>query len=290
MRRSSRWSATGAGTSTTPAAATSPRPRAGRSASAVRCRIRIASSSRWVRTSPNVIGRTPNRVLRSLTWITSLYPYARGAPPRYVLDGYREGSMATGMEPIGGSWKRGLCEEAWRSRRAISNRGTETDRAHTSTPACPPGVPSMPSMRTGSGGRPGRCQGQVLSRTGRSSDRGTGARSAAGPALPVRCLVVRPQLGENWSGETVAVGHDGTILGSTVSPLVQSLRVGSLRAFGARWLVKDSRSANGWHAQACVEPASAPTSQPCESEAGRRVVRPDVQRAGARVVPLCGRQ
>ena len=77
-----------------------------------------------------------------------------------------------------------------------------------------------------------------------------------------------PQLGQNWSGETVAVGHDGTILGSTVSPLVHSLRVGALRAFGARWRVKDSRSANGWHAQACVEPSSAPTSQPCDRPLG----------------------
>ena len=77
-----------------------------------------------------------------------------------------------------------------------------------------------------------------------------------------------PKLGQTWSGETVGVGHDGTILGSTVSPLVQWLRVGTLRAFGALWRVKDSRSANGWHAQACVEPTSAPTSQPCDRRLG----------------------
>ena len=99
-----------------------------------------------------------------------------------------------------------------------------------------------------------------------------------------------PQLGQNWSGETVAVGHDGTILGSTVSPLVQSLQVGTLRAFGARWRVKDSRSANGWHAQACVEPTSAPTSQPCDRRLGGGLFVQTFSRAGPRVVPLCGRQ
>ena len=36
--------------------------------------------------------RTDARAIwRSLTWITSLYAYARGEPPRYVLDGYRDG-------------------------------------------------------------------------------------------------------------------------------------------------------------------------------------------------------
>ena len=89
---------------------------------------------------PNVTERDrtdADQIWRSLTWITSLYPYARGAPasvrPRWLPGWGRlvaPGSAASAR-------RRGS------SRRAISNRA-EADRARTSTPACPPGVPSMP--------------------------------------------------------------------------------------------------------------------------------------------------
>ena len=235
---------------------------------------------------PNVTERdrtNAEQIWRSLTWITSLYPYARGAPPRYVLDGYRDGVDWWLLEA------RPLRGGVALSESDIEPSGSGSSAyVYSSLPSGSAiyaenedwfGVVAQDAAKVEfyreRGGAP--IEGRVLD-------------LPPGLPFPFDAWWFGPQLGQNWSGETVAVGHDGTILGSTVSPLVQSLRVGTLRAFGARWRVKDSRSANGWHAQACVEPTSAPTSQPCDRPLGGGLFVQTFSRAGARVVPLCGRQ
>ena len=87
-------------------------------------------------------------------------------------------------------------------------------------------------------------------------------------AFPFDAWWFGPQLGQTWSGETVAVDVTATILGSTISPLVRSLPVGTLRAFGARGRSRTRGARTGGTPRACVEPPSAPTSQPCELPLG----------------------
>ena len=214
---------------------------------------------------PNVTERDrtdAEQIWRSLTWITSLYPYARGEPPRYVLDGYRDGPDWWLLEarPVRGGV-------------ALSESDIEPRNGNESSTHFYSSLPSGSAIYAKHEDRFG-VVAQDAAKVEFYRERG-GAPIAGrvldlppGLPFPFDAWWFVPQLGQNWDGETVAVGHDGTILGSTVSPLVQSLRVGTLRAFGARWLVKDSQSANGWHAQACVEPPSAPTSQPCDRRLG----------------------
>ncbi len=214
---------------------------------------------------PNVTERDrtdAEQIWRSLTWITSLSPYARTpAPPRYVLDGFQDGVDWWLLEarPLRGGVEL--------SENDLSSTGSGASAYVYS------GLPSESAIYAENEDRAGVVAQDVAKvefyrERGGAPIEGRVLDLPPGLPFPFDAWWFEPQLGQNWSGETVAVGHDGTILGSTVSPLVQSLRVGSLRAFGARWLVKDSQSANGWHAEACVEPASAPTSQPCDRPLG----------------------
>ena len=221
---------------------------------------------------PNVTERDRTdawAIWRSLTWITSLYPYARGAPPRYVLDGYRDG--LDGYRDGTDWWL--LEARPVRGGVALSESDIEPRNGNESSTHFYSSLPSGSAIYAKHEDRFGvvaqdAAKVKFYRERGGAPIEGRVLDLPPGLPFPFDAWWFGPQLRQNWSGETVAVGHDGTILGSTVSPLVQSLRVGTLRAFGARWLVKDSRSANGWHAQACVEPTSAPTSQPCDRRLG----------------------
>jgi hypothetical protein len=68
--------------------------------------------------------------------------------------------------------------------------------------------------------------------------------------------------------EVVAIGARGEVLGSNLPALVESQRVGTVGAFGARWSVKVSRAADGFWASSCVEPAEDRTPAACSRELG----------------------
>ena len=214
---------------------------------------------------PNVTERdrtNADQIWRSLTWITSLYPYARApAPPRYVLDGFQDGV---------GWWL--LEARPLRGGVELSENDLEPSGSGSSAYVYSslPGGSAVYAESEGWVGVVAQDAAKVEFYRERGGAPIEGRVLDLPPSLPFPfdAWWVGPKLRQNWDGETVAVDTNGEILGSTVSPLAQSLRVGTLRAFGVRWEVKDSRSANGWHAQACVEPAAAPTSQPCDRRLG----------------------
>ena len=64
--------------------------------------------------------------------------------------------------------------------------------------------------------------------------------------------------------EVVAIGTDGDVLYSSLPPLTDTERVGTVRAFGTTWAVKLSTAADGYWAATCVAPAATSTLDPCE--------------------------
>ena len=64
--------------------------------------------------------------------------------------------------------------------------------------------------------------------------------------------------------EVVAIGTDGEVLYSSLPPLTDTERVGTVRAFGMTWAVKLSTAADGYWGTTCVEPAATSTLEPCE--------------------------
>ena len=85
------------------------------------------------------------------------------------------------------------------------------------------------------------------------------------PSLDVGfdAFVFEPQP-ETGPFEVVAIGTDGEVLFSSLPPLTDSERVGTVRAFGTTWAVKLSTAANGYWQTTCVEPAATSTLDPCE--------------------------
>jgi Tol biopolymer transport system component len=202
-----------------------------------------------------------DEIWRSIAWVASLRPYTRGRTPRYVLDGWQEGA-------------------AWRLLEARPLRGgvelSEIDLDPNGAGSGGHVYSDVPSPIAIEGGDAGWLGAVTEDAAKVEFYRERGGAPIQGqvldlpPSLPFAfdAWWFRSALGQTWGGEAVAVGHDGKILGSTLPPLVQSMQVGTVRAFGARWQVKASRSADGYDDQACVEPSSAPTSHPCERPLG----------------------
>ena len=201
-----------------------------------------------------------HEIFRSIRWTGPVAPYARGHEPRYILDGSRDGSTWWLLEahPSASNVQLSVIEFV-RYGESGSDEGSDFQ------------VPS-PNTIEGNG-----WFGAVTEEASKVDF----YRERGGPPIEGRVVDLPPSLPfafdawwfgsdlrQNWDGEAVAVGHDGTILGSTLPPLVQSMQVGTLRTSGARWRVKDSRSADGYDAHACVEPSSAPTSPPCARPLG----------------------
>jgi hypothetical protein len=76
-------------------------------------------------------------------------------------------------------------------------------------------------------------------------------------------FVFEPQP-EGGPYEVVAYGIDGEVLFSSLPPLTDTERVGTIRAFGTTWAVKLSAAADGYWRAPCVEPAATSTLEPCE--------------------------
>ncbi len=62
----------------------------------------------------------------------------------------------------------------------------------------------------------------------------------------------------------VAYGTDGEVLFSSLPPLTDTERIGTVQAFGTTWDVKLSTAADGYWAAPCIEPAATSTLEPCE--------------------------
>ncbi len=76
-------------------------------------------------------------------------------------------------------------------------------------------------------------------------------------------FVFQPQP-EGGPFEVVAIGQQGEVLYSSLPPLADTERVGTVRAFGTTWAVKLSTAADGYWGTTCVEPAATSTLDPCE--------------------------
>ena len=85
------------------------------------------------------------------------------------------------------------------------------------------------------------------------------------PSLDVGfdAFVFEPQP-EGGPYEVVAYGTDGEVLYSSLPPLTDTERVGTVHAFGTTWAVKLSTAADGYWRTSCVEPAATSTLDPCE--------------------------
>ena len=64
--------------------------------------------------------------------------------------------------------------------------------------------------------------------------------------------------------EVIGYGADDDVLYSSIPPLTDTERVGTVRAFGTTWAVKLSTAADGYWQASCVEPAATSTLEPCE--------------------------
>jgi len=213
---------------------------------------------------PNVTERdrtNAERIWRSLTWVTPLYPYARGAPPQYVLDGYRDGAdwwLLEARPRLGG----------------VSLSETDIEPSGSGSSAYVySSLPSGRSMYAKHEDRFGMVA-QDAAKVEFYRERG-GAPLVGrvldlppGLAFPFDAWWFEGQIGQEWSGQAVAVADDGRILDSNLGPLVRSTRVGTLSAFGTRWRVEEWETQNGDSGQACVEPASAAASGPCDRPLG----------------------
>ena len=199
---------------------------------------------------------------RSLEW-TSFYFYARGQAPAYVLDGWSEEGL---------DW----LLEARKSERGVeiyeiaqfSNYG---DAAHV--------VPRGSSP----------IQGETVGIATEDAARVEFRRAGVDTTLIARLIDLPPSLAFGFDAyvfepqlpgryfelgpfEVVAIGTDGEVLGSNLPPLVNTERVGTVRAFGTTWTVKLSTSSDGYWESTCVEPTATDSLAPCERGPGGGVL------------------
>ena len=200
---------------------------------------------------------TAEKVWRSMTW-TGLTFYGRGRSPRYVLDGWRDGSTTALLEAYPSKQTVQLSEvEVWGLGDGASGIA----------------IVDVPG--------PNPLEGERFGAVTQDAARVEFHYAYGGASIEARLIDLPPSLpfafdaywfgsgpNDTASGEVVAVGADGTILGSDLPPLVDTTPIATLRAFGSRWSVKDSRAADGYEDVACVEPAAATTPHPCKRPLG----------------------
>jgi len=198
-------------------------------------------------------------ILRSIAWTAAGTPYARGQSPRYVLDGWQEGSAWGLLEALPSEQNVEL--SVWES----DGNGSSGSSGHADY-----GVPS-----------PNALEGDFFGAVTEDAARVEFHFARGWTPLEARVIDLPPSLPfafdaywfgsepkDSTSGEVVAIGGDGAILGSNLPPLVNTVQVATVRAFGTTWNVKDSSAADGYFDVACVEPAEAPSSDPCERPLG----------------------
>ena len=228
------------------------------------------------RALPGTVGSTPYRAVMTLgpevsdedraaaeeIWSSMAWDgltfYARGRSPRYVLDGWQDGSTSSLLEAVPSAQNVEL------SLIEVDGNGSGESTVENVD------VPEKHAIE-------GDTFGAVTEEAARVEYRRAGAPTTLAARLidlpptldaPFDAYVVeRPPKGGPF--EVQALGADGKVLGSNLPPLADTQRVGTVRGFGSTWVVKESTSADGYWSSTCVEPAAdASTSRPCEQAPG----------------------
>jgi len=199
-------------------------------------------------------------ILRSIAWTADGTPYARGQSPRYVLDGWQEGSAWGLLEALPSSLNVELSEIE------VDGGGGSGSSSFADF--------AVPTPNAIEGDLNFGAVTEDATRVEFHFARGWTPLEARVIDLPpslafgIDAFWFRSEPKDSTTGEMVAIGDHGQILGSNLPPLVNTVKVGTVRAFGTTWNVKDSWAADGGFDVACVEPASASTSDPCDRPLG----------------------
>jgi hypothetical protein len=207
-------------------------------------------------------------IWNSMTWAVNLTFYTRGRSPRYVLDGWQDGTANSLLEALP-------------SKRNVELSSIEVDGSGV-------GESTVANVDVP---RPNAVQGDTFGAVTEDAARVEMRLASGGEPLVARLIdlpdtldfpfdayVFESQPKPTATREVVAMGTDGVVLGSNLPPLFGSMRVGTVHAFGTTWSVKASRDAEGFWTTACVEPAAiGSASEPCVRGPGAGA---DVQTAG----------
>lgn len=193
-------------------------------------------------------------IWNSMTWAVNLTFYTRGRSPRYVLDGWQDGTANSLLEALP-------------SKRNVELSSIEVDGSGV-------GESTVTNVDVP---RPNAVQGDTFGAVTEDAARVEMRLASGGEPLVARLIdlpdtldfpfdayVFESQPKPTATREVVAMGTGGAVLGSNLPPLVESMRVGTVHAFGTTWNVKASRDAEGFWTTACVEPATiGSASEPC---------------------------
>lgn len=216
-----------------------------------------------ITTGPEVTERDraiAQEIWRSMAW-GDLTHYTRERSPRYVLDGWQDGPAISLLEALRSDRN---VELSLIEIESLGSAGSDIEIV---------GVP-----------QPNASEGETFGAVTENAARVELHRAGVATPLVARLIDLPPSLafgfdayvfepqptGGPW--EVLAIGTDGEILGSNLPPLVDTKRVGTVRAFGTTWTVKISAAADGFWASPCVEPAATGTLSPCERGPGGGVL------------------
>lgn len=199
---------------------------------------------------------TAQETWRSMAWGDLTY-YTRERSPRYVLDGWRDGAAISLLEALQSDRN---VELSLIEIESFGSSGTDFEIV---------GVP-----------QPNAFEGDTFGAVTEDAARVELHRAGVDTALVARLIDLPPSLAVGFDAyvfepqprggpfEVLAIGADGEVLGSSLPPIVETERVGTVRAFGTTWTVKLSTDADGFWASSCVEPAATGTLGPCERGPG----------------------
>jgi hypothetical protein len=200
---------------------------------------------------------TAQQVWRSMAWGGQLTFYSRGRTPRYVLDSWRNGSTTDLFEASGSATNVDL------STIEIGPSGQGGDDVAVS------GVPGASAV-----------EGDTFGAVTKAAARVEYLRAGVDTPLVAKLIDLPPSFHPAFDAyvfepqpsggpsEVDAIGADGKLLGSNLPPLVHTVRVGTVNAFGTTWTVKLSSDADGNSPSTCIEPAETSTLRPCDRPPG----------------------
>ena len=206
---------------------------------------------------------TAEQIWRSMAWNGGLTFYTRGRSPRYVLDGWKDGSATSLLEALPSKPNNvllSLIDLIPSGGGAYGISGSEV------------AIVNAP--------KPNALEGETFGAVTQDVARVEGHRAGVKAPLDARLIDLPPSLHAAFDAfvfepqpkggpfEVLAIGPYGEVLGSNLPPIVATERVGSVRAFGTTWTVKVSTSADGYWASTCVEPAATRTLSPCQRGPG----------------------
>ena len=196
-------------------------------------------------------------IWRSIAWTNGLTFYSRGRSPRYVLDGWHSGSASSLLEVL------------------PSTRNVELSLIQVDTHSV-----SENTVENVDVPRPNAVDGDTFGAVTQDAARVEYHRAGVETPIVARLIDLPPSLHAAFDAyvfepqpsggpsEVLAIGAYGEVLGSNLPPLVNTDRVGTVRAFGTTWTVKVSTAADGYWASTCVQPAATSTLGPCKRGPG----------------------